>query len=152
MCTTTRYKQPCSAHSIWCDFVVRTSTDLHIERLHWDSAFWSATMPRLQDFYFTVILWHSLTSIMEASVNHLLGSKMLAPGGRRRKLCNYTGTVMVIVCVQVFLSQPSPVITHFHLHCTPSVLPSTSTNSTALCFVHVHPSCLSSLHHFASVL
>ena len=40
----------------WCDFVVRTSTDLHIERLRWDSAFWSAIMPWLQEFYFTAIL------------------------------------------------------------------------------------------------
>ncbi len=40
----------------WCDFVVRTSTELHIERLHWDSAFWSAAKPRLRDFYFTAVL------------------------------------------------------------------------------------------------
>ena len=40
----------------WCDFVVRTSTDIHIERLHWDSAFWSAAMLRLRDFYFTAVL------------------------------------------------------------------------------------------------
>ena len=40
----------------WCDFVVRTFTGLHIERLQWDPSFWSAAMPRLREFYFTAIL------------------------------------------------------------------------------------------------
>ena len=40
----------------WCNFVVRTSTDLHIERLTWDPDFWSAAMPRLREFYFTAVL------------------------------------------------------------------------------------------------
>ena len=40
----------------WCDFVVKTQTDLHIERIVWDSTFWSAAMVRLREFYFTAIL------------------------------------------------------------------------------------------------
>ena len=40
----------------WCDIVVRTSTDIHIERLNWDSAFWYAVMPKIRDFYFNAIL------------------------------------------------------------------------------------------------
>ena len=40
----------------WCDLVVRTLTDVHIERIQWDSDFWSAAMPRLREFFFTAIL------------------------------------------------------------------------------------------------
>ena len=40
----------------WCDFVVKTMTDLHVERIHWDPDFWRAALPRLRDFYFTAIL------------------------------------------------------------------------------------------------
>ena len=59
--TTTRYKQPCfvpreSGATLWCDFVVRTLMDLHIERLTGDPDFWSAAMPRLWEFYFTAVL------------------------------------------------------------------------------------------------
>ena len=40
----------------WCDFVVRTNVDLHIERIPWDPQFWMSLLPRLHDFYFTAIL------------------------------------------------------------------------------------------------
>ena len=40
----------------WCDFVVRTTVDLHIERIVWDPQFWMSVLPRLHDFYFTAIL------------------------------------------------------------------------------------------------
>ena len=40
----------------WCDIVVRTLADIHIEQLNWDSAFWYAIMPKLRDFYFNVLL------------------------------------------------------------------------------------------------
>ena len=59
-CTHSYYYQVqealyCTQHT-WCGFVLCTSTDLHIERLLWDPSFWSAVMPRLQEFYFTAIL------------------------------------------------------------------------------------------------
>ena len=56
MLTTTRYKQPCSVLRESGVTVVRTSTDLHIERLTWDPDFWFAAMPRLREFYFTAVL------------------------------------------------------------------------------------------------
>ncbi len=40
----------------WCDFVVRTTVDLHVERIAWDPQFWMSVLPRLHDFYFTAIL------------------------------------------------------------------------------------------------
>lgn len=40
----------------WCDFVVRTSKDIHIERIHWSSEFWCAAFPKLREFYFTAVL------------------------------------------------------------------------------------------------
>ena len=40
----------------WCDFVVRTNEDLHIERITWDTDFWNNSLPKLKYFYFTALL------------------------------------------------------------------------------------------------
>ena len=40
----------------WCDFVVRTNVDLHMERVQWDPEFWMSVLPKLHSFYFTAIL------------------------------------------------------------------------------------------------
>ena len=40
----------------WCDFVVRTNVDLHVERVPWDPQFWTSVLPKLHNFYFTAIL------------------------------------------------------------------------------------------------
>ena len=42
----------------WCDFVVRTTVDLHKEslRIVWDPQFWLSVLPVLRTFYFTAIL------------------------------------------------------------------------------------------------
>ena len=40
----------------WRDFVVKTETDLHVERIHWNSEFLSSAKSRLREFYFTAIL------------------------------------------------------------------------------------------------
>lgn len=40
----------------WCDFVVRTNVDIHVERVQWDPQFWMPVLPKLQNFYFTAIL------------------------------------------------------------------------------------------------
>ena len=40
----------------WCDSVVRTTVDLHMQRIVWDPHFWMSVLPRLHDFYFTAIL------------------------------------------------------------------------------------------------
>ena len=40
----------------WCDFVVRTSVDLHIERIKWNDKFWDGIVPKLKRFYFEALL------------------------------------------------------------------------------------------------
>lgn len=40
----------------WCDFVVRTEKDIHIERIHEDKKWWSEQMPKLKSFYFDALL------------------------------------------------------------------------------------------------
>ena len=40
----------------WCDFVVSTTVDLHIERVAFDAEFWRATVLRLRSFYFSAVL------------------------------------------------------------------------------------------------
>ena len=40
----------------WCDLVVRTNVDLHIERINWDPTFRTNVLPKLHSFYFTAIL------------------------------------------------------------------------------------------------
>jgi hypothetical protein len=40
----------------WCDFVVRTSVDIHVERINWNPDFWKDALHQLQKFYFTAIL------------------------------------------------------------------------------------------------
>ena len=40
----------------WCDFVVRTNKDLHIQRVSYREEFWKVVLPKLQSFYFDAIL------------------------------------------------------------------------------------------------
>ena len=40
----------------WCDFVVRTNVDIHIERVEWNEQLWEGILPKLRDFYFTGLL------------------------------------------------------------------------------------------------
>ena len=40
----------------WCDFVVQTNIDIHIERIGWDSQLWETITSKLQHFYFAAIL------------------------------------------------------------------------------------------------
>ena len=40
----------------WCDFVVRTSVDLHVERVPFDANFWKSVLQQLHFFYFSAIL------------------------------------------------------------------------------------------------
>ena len=40
----------------WCDFVVSTEKDLHIERIHCDDTFRNEQIPKLQTFYFQALL------------------------------------------------------------------------------------------------
>ena len=61
--TATKFKPQCFVYNErfctqrkWCDIVVCTLADIHIERLNWDSAFLYAIIPKLQDFYFNAIL------------------------------------------------------------------------------------------------
>ncbi len=36
----------------WCDFVVCTEKDLHIERINRNDMWWNEQIPKLKDFYF----------------------------------------------------------------------------------------------------
>ena len=40
----------------WCDFVVRTTVDLHVERIVFDPDFWRPALLRSRRFYFSAIL------------------------------------------------------------------------------------------------
>ena len=40
----------------WCDFVVNTTQDLHIERIRFNEQFWSKAMPKLKQFYYDALL------------------------------------------------------------------------------------------------
>lgn len=35
----------------WCDFVVRTGRDMHVERIHRDASWWNSNMAKLKTFY-----------------------------------------------------------------------------------------------------
>ena len=40
----------------WCDFVVRTTKDIHIERIQRDSKWWGIQLAKLRKFYFHALL------------------------------------------------------------------------------------------------
>ena len=45
-CTTTQ----------WCDFVVRTEKDIHIQRIYRNTEWWEQQLPKLKAFYFDTVL------------------------------------------------------------------------------------------------
>ena len=40
----------------WCDFVVRTEVDIHIERIYRDRKWWGLQLRKLRKFYFDAML------------------------------------------------------------------------------------------------
>lgn len=40
----------------WCDFVVRTQQEIHIERILRDNQWWEEKLPQLKQFYFDAVL------------------------------------------------------------------------------------------------
>lgn len=40
----------------WCDFVVRTNKELHVERIQRDKHWWEQKLPKLKEFYFQALL------------------------------------------------------------------------------------------------
>lgn len=40
----------------WCDFVVRTNKDFHVERIHRDQDWWKQQLAKLKEFYFDALL------------------------------------------------------------------------------------------------
>jgi hypothetical protein len=40
----------------WCDFVVRTDTEMHVERIKRDASWWDSNMEKLKTFYFSSLL------------------------------------------------------------------------------------------------
>jgi hypothetical protein len=40
----------------WCDFVVRTDKDIHIERIHRDAKWWGCQLAKCRKFYFSALL------------------------------------------------------------------------------------------------
>jgi len=47
----------------WCDFVVRTTKDIHVERIQYDKTFWEGVLPKLRLFILMpyCLSWHVLT-------------------------------------------------------------------------------------------
>ncbi len=41
---------------MWCDFVVCTRKDMHVERIHRDRKWWGTQLAKLRKFYFTALL------------------------------------------------------------------------------------------------
>ena len=44
------------ADKAWCDFVLRTEMELHVERVYRDHSWWSEQIPKLKTFYFNALL------------------------------------------------------------------------------------------------
>ena len=46
----------------WCDFVLRTDKDIHIQRIQRDKKWWGLQMAKLQRFYFSAFYqnWRAL--------------------------------------------------------------------------------------------
>ena len=72
------YQVQCQLYCVdrdWCDFVLRTGRELHIERVFRDCTWWDAQMSKLQTFYFTALLpelaypRHRNGGIREPSIN-----------------------------------------------------------------------------------
>ena len=40
----------------WCDFVVRTNKDIHVEHIHRDSDWWGEQLEKLRKFYYSALL------------------------------------------------------------------------------------------------
>ena len=40
----------------WCDFVLRTNKDLHVQRIPWNPDWWKQQLPQLKEFYFDALL------------------------------------------------------------------------------------------------
>ncbi len=40
----------------WCDFVVRTTKDIHVERIYRDPKWWGLQLTKLRKFYFSALL------------------------------------------------------------------------------------------------
>ena len=40
----------------WCDFVVRTEKELHVERIYRDRKWWASQLEKLREFYFNSLL------------------------------------------------------------------------------------------------
>ena len=41
---------------MWCDFVLRTNKDLHIERIYYKESWWTGQLEKLRKFYFSALL------------------------------------------------------------------------------------------------
>ena len=53
------YQIQCQLYCVnkdWCDFVVRTEKDLHVERVYQDREWWSEQLPKLKLFYYDALL------------------------------------------------------------------------------------------------
>ena len=48
--------QLCCTERQWCDFVLRTEKELHVERIDRDTTWWERQLPRLRSFYVDALL------------------------------------------------------------------------------------------------
>ncbi len=55
----TYYQVQCQLHCTnraWCDFVLRTEINMHVERIQRDTLWWNSVLPKLENFYFSALL------------------------------------------------------------------------------------------------
>ena len=53
------YQIQCQLYCVnldWCDFVLRTNKDIHVERIYKDSKWWREQLKTFKKFYFTALL------------------------------------------------------------------------------------------------
>ena len=53
------YQIQCQLYCVdlhWCDFVVRTNRDMHVERIRRDTQWWDSHLPKFRKFYFDALL------------------------------------------------------------------------------------------------
>lgn len=49
----------------YCDFIVRTLTDMHIERIHMDMQLWQEITEKLKQYYYTTLGPEIINRILE---------------------------------------------------------------------------------------
>ena len=83
----------------WCDFVVRTSVDLHIERIKWNDKFWDGIVPKLKRFYFEALLPELAQPLYQSGGTREPSDWLKNLDACSNKIADYYYTNCVCVCV-----------------------------------------------------